>query len=382
MDRPRPEYDAKGIPLGGFRLFPALGVSLNTTDNVFEVDSASQGDVFMDVSPSIRLASNWSQHALELYARANLLRYADYDSENVDDWTVGAKARLDVRRTTVASASLWNGMRHERRSSPNSPGNIAEPVRYEQFHTEGGVSIQPNDLRLFAGVEYDEFSFDPTPLGGGGFLNNRDRDRIELRVRARASLAVSHGLLVFAEAIRDRRDFDLAIDRTGVNRDSDGLSLNAGLEFDMAELFQGEIFLGHLDRQFDAPLRDVSGLNYGAALTWSMTQLTSVRVSASRLLNDTTVAGSSVVSDKSIGVGIDHELRRNLIVQAEIAFTDSDFVGIARDDTGIEGRVGATYLIDENLRASAGYVHRQRDSNAPGADFSEDQLNVGLHFQL
>ena len=26
MDRARPEYDAKGIPLGGFRLFPSLDV--------------------------------------------------------------------------------------------------------------------------------------------------------------------------------------------------------------------------------------------------------------------------------------------------------------------------------------------------------------------
>jgi hypothetical protein len=33
MSRPRPEYDAKGLPLGGFRLFPTL--SFGTTYDTY-----------------------------------------------------------------------------------------------------------------------------------------------------------------------------------------------------------------------------------------------------------------------------------------------------------------------------------------------------------
>src|ERR1700712_320465 len=35
MQRPRPEYDAKGIPLGAFRMFPSLDVNATYDDNVF-----------------------------------------------------------------------------------------------------------------------------------------------------------------------------------------------------------------------------------------------------------------------------------------------------------------------------------------------------------
>ena len=142
------------------------------------------------------------------------------------------------------------------------------------------------------------------------------------------------------------------------------------------------MFAGYLDRQFGAPLEGFSGLNYGSTLKWSATPLTTVNITASRVLNETTVAGSSVIEDNSFGVGVDHELRRNLIVQANVKYVDSAFVGAPREDNYVEGRVGATYLIDRNLSATATYEHRQRDSSAPGENFSEDRVDAGLHFQL
>lgn len=382
VDRPRPDYDAKGIPLGAFRLFPVLGATVSATDNVLEAESGAQGDFLLTLAPAMQLVSEWSQHALVLFARADVVRHADNDSEDVADWTVGARGRLDVRRTTYVSAELWQSHQHERRASPNSPGNIAEPVRFDQSRAEAGISFQPNHLRLFLGAAFDDFAYDSTPLSGGGTLDNRDRDHDEIRWRARISLEVSEGLLVFAEAVRDRRDFDLPLDRNGVNRDSRGSFLNTGVTFDMAELLQGDLFVGYLDRQFGAPLQDVSGLNYGASLTWSATQLTTVRLSAQRLLSDTTLAGTSVTSDKSLGVGIDHELRRNVILRADVSFTDSDFVGTARNDEILAARIGATYLIDENWRASAGFERRECNSNSPGDDYVEDRVDVGLQFQF
>lgn len=382
MERARPEYDAKGIALGGFRMFPTLGIGFSTTNNVFEADKGRKGDVYLAFAPQVRVASDWSQHALELYARANVLRYAGKSSEDVSDWVIGANSKIDVRRTTNLQTGVWSGRFHDRRSSPNSPGNIAEPVTYEQLHAQSTLSVQPNRLRLSIGAEYDDFSYNLTPLIGGGRLNNRDRDRDELRLRGRVSLEVSEGYFGFLEIVHDRRDFELAVDRTGVNRDSDGTAVNGGFEFDLPEVLKGEVFAGYLNREFDAPLKDVSGLNYGASLTWAATQLTTVRIGAARVLNDTVVAGSAVISDKSLSLGVDHELLRNVIIQADLNYVDSDFVGIAREDSGIEGSIRATYLMNSNVHASASFTHRDRDSNVPNADFSEDMVSVGLHLQL
>lgn len=382
MDRPRPEYDAKGIPLGAFRLFPTIDLRLAASNNVFQSETDARDDVILEAAPALRLTSDWPQHALELFARLNAYRYADNSSEDLTDWAIGADGRLDIRRGSAAFAGLSHAKSHEGRSSPNSPGNIAEPVRFSQFHAHSSVAIQPNHVRVLLGGELDRYSYEATPLSGGGFLSNRDRDRDEYRLRARLSYEVWEGYSAFAEAIYDRRLFDSAIDRTGVNRDSSGLSFNAGVEFQLVGFLQGEAFVGYLDREFGAPLEDFSGFNYGAKLDWLVTSLTTVHLSMARTLSETTVAGSSVIEDDTFSIGVDHELLRNLILQASVAHTDSNFVGIARDDSHFGGRVGATYLIDNNLRATAGYEHRERDSNAPGEDFSEDRFDVGLRFQF
>jgi hypothetical protein len=382
MERPRPDYDAKGVPLGAFRAFPTLDTALIISDNVFQTTNATKSDVKVQASPAIKIVSEWSQHLLEFYGRLSADRFADYSSENVTDWEIGAKGRLDIQRGSAAFAEIFDSVGHEGRSSPNSPGNIAELVRYSLFHAGGSISVQPNHLHMLLALEHNRYSYDATRLNGGGFLNNSDRDRDEFRVRGRVSLEVSEGYLGFVEAAFDTRDFDRTLDRTGVNRDSDGLNINVGMEFALVEFLQGEAFIGHIERQFETPLRDFSGFNYGATLKWSATPLTTVRFDASRVLNDTTVAGASVASDRSIGIGIDHELRRNVIIQASLARIDSEFVGIPREDESIEGRLGAIYLIDRNLSANAGYERLERESNVAGEDFSEDRFNVGLRVQF
>lgn len=382
MDRARPLYDAKGVPLDGFRLFPEMDVGVNVTDNVFQTDAARKSDVNFQVAPAFRLTSEWSQHMVEFFGKLTALRYADHSSENMTNWTVGGRGRLDVRRGAALFAGASYSVDHEGRSSPNSPGDIAEPVRYSVFRSDASVSVQPNRLRFLVGGEFDRYSYDATPLTGGGFLSNRDRDRDELRLRGRVSYELSPGYLAFVETAYIRREFDLAVDRTGVNRDSTGSAFNAGFEFELVEFLHGDVFVGRLDRQFGAPLKDFSGFNYGATLTWLATPLTTVQLTAARMLNETTVAGSSMSVDNTFAVGVDHELRRNVILQANLSYVDSEFVGTQRGDTYFEGRVGAAYLIDRNLSATAGYERRQRESNALGEDYSEDKFSVGLHVQL
>ena len=382
MDRARPAYDPKGIPLGAFRLFPSADLRIKTTNNVFETEAGRTGDAFVEVAPALRLTSEWSEHQIEFFGSLNVSRYTDHASEDATDWIVGAKGRLDIRRGSALTAGLSDARLHERRSSPNSPGNIAEPIAYSLLHMHGGVAVEPDRMRAELSGQLDQYRYDNTPLSGGGVLDNGDRDRDELRLRARISLEVSEGYRAFVEGLYDRRDFERAIDRTGVNRDSTGTGLGGGFEFKLVEFLQGDVFVGYLDRQFGAPLQDFSGLNYGATLKWSVTPLTTVHVQAVRELADTVVAGSSTISDKRFSFGIDHELRRNVIVQANVTYVDSAFVGISRDDSEFEGHIGATYLIDDNLSATVGYERRERDSSVPNQGFSENKFHVGIHIQL
>ncbi len=52
MERQRPEFDAKGIPLGAFRIFPTMAIGAGYDDNVFKLPAASSDFYFEETPPS------------------------------------------------------------------------------------------------------------------------------------------------------------------------------------------------------------------------------------------------------------------------------------------------------------------------------------------
>lgn len=381
MERLRPDYDAKGVDLGGFRLFPALDVNAAAADNVFQND-APESDVYFEFVPALRLTSEWSQHALELSARLSANKYLEQSSEDVVDSSVGGSGRLDIRRGSAFFVNLSHAKLHEERSSPNLPGNIAEPARFSLTHVDGTLAIQPNRVGVALAAQLDRYSYEDVPLIGGGILDTSDRDRDHYRLSARLSYDFAAGYMAFVRTTYDLRRYDLKFDGGGVERDSHGLSFDTGLELNLARLLRGQIFAGYLEQHFALPLQDVSGASYGAALSWYATPLITVRLGAQRALSDTTLPGVSVSDDRSFVLGADYEVLRDLIARASATFVEADFVGSSREDSSKRAELNLIYFVNRHVSATARYTYQERESSIPTQDFTENTFNAGLHFQL
>ncbi|MEJ0041071.1 MAG: outer membrane beta-barrel protein [Rhizomicrobium sp.] len=156
MERPRPEYDAKGIPLGGFRLFPSLDVSANYDDNVLRVPAASS-DWYFEEAPSLRLMSQWGRHFFEVYGGADNYNYSSFSRLNLTDWNVGSDGRFDISRAADWSANASYGEYHEALSSPNTVGFQSAPNRYNKTHVDTVGRYQPNRLGFSIGGGYDRY---------------------------------------------------------------------------------------------------------------------------------------------------------------------------------------------------------------------------------
>src|SRR5687767_8498047 len=62
------DYQALGVPLGGFLLFPSLALTTTFDDNIRRTPTNTLADVFFSFRPNVVLRSQWSQHALNLTA--------------------------------------------------------------------------------------------------------------------------------------------------------------------------------------------------------------------------------------------------------------------------------------------------------------------------
>lgn len=386
MDRERPAYDAKGIPLGGFRLFPVLDLEAGYDDNVFRLETP-QSDFCFTIAPGLRLQSQWGRHFVELYSGLKHYEYTRFAGQNLTDWNVGTDGRLDISHAAAIQANVSFAELHELWSSPNNiAGYQAAPNRYYQTHADVQGVYQPNRLGAAIGFSFDRFGWLDTPKIGGGLLTNSDRDEDIYQAFAKVFYEFSPGYSAFVRASYDQRVFDQRLDRSGIDRASHGYRLDGGVRLQLSHMVRGELFVGYLDQNFrkntSSPLKNVSGLDYGAQLDWFATPVLTVHISGSRQLQDIVLSGVSVADNRNVTISADYEFRPNIIFQVKGGYSDVRYVGSPRSDTYPSVGITMRYLINRYVSANIGYAFERRSSDSAGVDYADNTASIGLTIHL
>lgn len=377
------DYQAVGIDLGGFRLYPSIGLGLAHTSNVFRTAENAEADTYVIVSPGFEAISEWTRHQLQLTAGADIRSYADLSSEDRTDWRVRLNARIDVTRPLRILLSAGHDVRHEERGAPDAPGNAAEPTTVAETSARLAIDYREGRYGLKAEAAFSHFEWDATKLIGLADRSNADRDRDELSGALTALYEFSPGYAAFVRAGALARNYDLDLDRDLVNRDMTRVGADAGLQFEMTTLLIGELTIGYRDYAFDdAAFPDVSSVNYGAAIRWYPTELTTLRFNVSRALEPTTLIGVSGALTTTYQARVEHELMRNLLLNATARLTREEFEGSTRDDDTTTLGLEARYLLNRYATISAGADYVERSSTVPSASYDETVfgVNAGLKF--
>jgi len=381
LDRARPEYDAAGLPLSDFILYPTFAAGPTSDDNIFRSAGATASDVFWTLSPRLDLRSQWSRDVLQLYSQMDDYEYDRHGTESRTNWVVGGAGELGVASGTVLDANASYFGTHESRGSPDIAVSALSPTAYTALHTDASIVNQPGPLGLSAGVSYDRRLYDPTKLIGGGLVDNADRNSNVVDMFGKVSYELVPGSSIFARGSYNWRDFDLQFDRNHLDRSSDGYRLDTGLQMMLSPLIKGTMFVGYLQQNFKAPLHSVSGIDFGSQIDWFVTELVTVHLNTTRLLTDTTIAGASSEDQRDIRGSVEYELRRNWIVQANVGYENDIFRGTSRDDHITTLGVGAKYLIDPRVSVYAQYDHSGRDSTVSGTNFADNLFTAGITLQ-
>ena len=386
-DRPRLDYDSFGVRAGSFLIFPVIDAELRYDDNIYRENYGEEGDFITSIRPGFHAASQWSNHELRIDAGVDADDFADKDEENSTDWFAAATARLDITRDARLQLSLRMEELHEDRSNPNSATYVLSgPVSYNRQDAGLDAFYRLNRLSLTAEGNFAALSYDDMPSVGGDTFRQRDRDREEIELTVRTGYEIVPEYEAFLRVTRNERTYERPQRRIGSHfRDSRGWELVAGTALDVGGVVFGEMFAGYLTQDYDAPgLPTIDGRSFGGSVDWNVTPLTTVSGSLERTVEESTLSASGFLSTK-VRVSADHELRRNLILGAELGFTDQDYEGITRRDDRrdevIEVGIGVTWLLNRHLHADVGYRFRTRDSSAARADYDNHVTSLTLRMQ-
>jgi len=383
-DRPRPEYTAVPIPVGGFFLTPTIGASVEYNDNIYAAATGAASDEIFRVQPAVTLTSNWERNLLSIFARMSANEYVDHSTESTTTWATGANGRIDIQHDWGVALGASYEEDTEPRTSSGSPTDSKTPVQYYLGDINAETTKEFDRLRLTARADLQSYTYNNVYTDQNALIYELDRNELIETGAIKAEYAVQPGLSVFTTASYNARGFDNRLS-TEPTRNSQGYEADVGASFDLTHLLRGEIYIGYLDQNYTSPAyKNVGGLSLRGNLYYFPTQLTTVTLSGSRTVVDSDVIGEGGYLSSNYVLQVDHELFRNIILTASASIGNDDYQGVDRVDNRLIGSFGATYLITRTWAFNLNYSHYNQVSAgvARGASFNVDSLLAALRYQI
>jgi hypothetical protein len=353
--RDQGDYAPLGVRAGSFLIFPMMEIMETFDSNVYATEDNERADLITDFMPSLRINSDWNNHAVSIFGAADVGVYMDKGREDFEDYNFGADGQLDIRRNTNVSAAAEFKHQHDARGNPDDAGG-SNPTLNDRYIAgiEGYHKI--NRVSLILSGDFERFDYHDSPIAAGGLstgqVNNDDRDRNEWEGTLRTECEIVPEYGAFIQGAYNVRAYMDNVDDVGYNRDSDGFKIIGGTQLDFGGVTQGEVFVGYLQQNpTDAGLLTSSGFVFGTHLIWNVTRLTTVDLNIDRNIKETTTAGVSGINATAATIAVEHELRRNIILDMGAGLTNDDYNGgnPAREDNLYTAGAGAKYLVNRNF---------------------------------
>lgn len=384
--RPRPYLDPSGVHTGEFFWFPRGEVDEAYNSNIFALPSPTR-DWITALQPTLDVLSGYPRDALSLHAGAAFQQYAINPTQNTQTGFTSVDGRLEVGSASALYGTAEAAHLYIPRTSPNSPGNAAEPVTYNNY--TGKIQYAETGFRL--GYEADlglqATEYNAVPAIGGGMLPQSSGDV----TTPQAALRVSYEFVPDYEAyIRSSGTF-FAYQHTtpgGVRFNSTVYRVDLGLRILPRHIMYGEAYIGYLREVFAlSSLGFVNSPDGGGRLIWNITRLTTLTFDGLRTFQTTNpsigVIGTGYLYS-SATANVDHELRHNWLLNANVGYENDQFQGISRTDNVLSAGFNMKYLINRNLYVGPFYTFQKRTSSGSlaGLPYSQSILMLRVSTQF
>jgi hypothetical protein len=376
-------FGPTGIHAGTFFLRPALEVMTGYDTNPARLATNQRGSPELLVAPELLARSDWERHQLDIAIRGSYNYYPDVrlgDRPNLD---ARADGRIDVSKDTRIDVEGRYLVSTDYPGSPNVA--VADLYRLPIYTDVGatlGVGQRFNRLDVSLKGTIDQIQWEDSTFTDGSKESNADRNYDQYGAQLRGSYEITPGLKPFAEVDADTRDHELKIDRTGADRDSDGVAAKIGTTFEFTRTLTGEISVGYLDRYYvDPNLPNIHAPSLDASLIWTASALTTVKFVSTTNVNESVLTDVSGVLVHNNGLEVSHALRRWLVATAKFGYEIDDYIGSLRQDHRYTASLGMIYKLNRDFWLKGELREEWLSSNIPNSNYAATIALLGLRLQ-
>jgi hypothetical protein len=373
--RQQPGYEPVGIRAGSWMYNPSLTVGSFYDSNVFSSNTTQRSDVAAVFEPTLRAHSLWGRHGVDVKLNAQSTVYNQNSSLNQTNASLNGNGWLDITKDTVLLTNFQVAHLNEGVGSLSSPSNAISPTPYDLLSGDVTLRKEFNRLTASVGLRTDSYNFGSTQAQDGSVINQDARDGQIYSLHSRIDYAISSTLGWFSGVEGNQRDIK---GTPGHTLDSQGYRALSGVTVALSNLITGEFGAGYVQQRFDDPtIGTIDGPSYRARLTWRPTRLLDVHFNAEQIVTQTSDTSATGVLANAVQLGLDYELRRNVIVSLAGGYENDRFFGQLREDNVVTSDTRIKYLANRFSAVSAYYRYTKRDSDVPV--FSYDKHLVGMN---
>jgi hypothetical protein len=385
--RSRPEFNPLGLHLGEFFWFPRAELDESYNSNIFATTTHPTSDLITAFSPSFDLLSIFPRSGLNLHGGATLQDFAAHPAQNTQTGAVSADGRLDVTAGSSLFANAQVSHPYIAYGSPNSPGNIAQPVTYWNYLARAGYTQGGRRFSYGVDLGVAAAQYNAAPLVDGGVSPQSSQNSLISDAALHAGYEVMPDYLGYIRFDGSHNNYLRAV---SVN--SSTYRIDLGLQILPRHLIFGNVYAGYLVQNYvQSSLGSTSFPDYGGELVWTVTTLTTLTFDGLRTFYTGTPANSTTITPgpagngylvSTIGVRADHELLRNLLLTLNATYETDNFQGITRTDNVVTAGTGFTYFVNRYLFLGGSFSYYRRSSTFASASYSQNilMLRVGAQF--
>jgi hypothetical protein len=384
-------YDAKGVQVGSFRLFPDLELDEVYNDNIYATANTqpATASFIQLIKPTLDLRSDWSNHMLNLFAKGAFGFYSVNSTEDYQDFSTGFDGRFDIQREWNVYGGGSFSHKHEDRGSPNVTTSGFSPTQYNQLAGNVGYYQQFNRLNVRLDGRIDNYTYFNNGLGSAqGVIQNSDRDRNEFREAVRFGYEFSPGYQVWTRASLNQRTYINVPDQNGFNRSSHGWDIVGGVTVDLGGITSLEAFVGYLQQNYyDPQFQSISQPMFGLTGYWNPIRELMIRPFVRRTIEDSALTSAVAYTNTAFGADGTYNVRPNIQIDGHGDYAIADyafFPGVAsqRYETYLTLRASVLYRPTPNFYIGPSYQFLHRDSNQPNSTYSQNMIMLRLGARL
>jgi len=391
--RPHSEYDSPGLHYGGFILNPSLDVTEEYNSNIYGLPTV-RSDFITRLSPALDVTSNWNSNAFGLHAESNISKHMELVHDDTTDVILQANGRLDIFHDQTLALQAGYQALHEDRSSPDSIAQAQEagagalaltPTPFSVLNGQFDYVYSPSRLGFELIGNINKYAFSNVQTGTGEAIINSDQNREEYTLTPRVSYSFDANYKLFVQATGDIRSYDTARDASPdhFKRSSAGYGIAIGNSFDIDRVITGQFYIGYQSQDYDDPrLSSINGVAFGGSVLWNVTQLTSLKLSATRATEETILPGASGLFDTTVEASVQHEFLRNVLVSLGVTFDNADYKGIRQTDDIYGINAAVRWKINRYLTTGASVIYTKRSSNVGIDRFDRNQVMIDIKGQF